>query len=964
MERRVLCGLLTFCLMLTLDVSSIAEIIEFMEPTDPPGELRIEEEWNEPEIFGEALDEAALEVYNPSMDESGMLLEEITLDDLDIGEGMGEQAELNGTQDGAISAFSNGAPDEAPSWNGHAYNVYSIDSIRSWQDAKSYCEQQGGYLATITSEEENTFVYQEVLMKSEYTSAYFGLTDEREEGVWEWVTGEPVEYLNWSWGEPNDEYGYEDYAMFYWEYTNGTWNDGSFSDATGNAGFNFICEWGDYSIPPSEEYAIGDEKFDVTLEQCLEGKNSTKYHTDLAYMLMALANAAYDQGSISAAFSNLGFGDYQIYSYYSDPDDSRYGEDNVAFTIGSKQVNGEQPVVLIVVRGSYGEIKQWTSDWRSNSKIKTDSKNRHLGFGHATDKVYVQLKKFLKAKGYSKSKVRYVITGHSRGAAVANLLTVKLLDEGISKKKVFDYNFACPDTARELKIKDWQKGCENIFNVCNSADVVSVIPGVVGDTVASGLGYSGVEYVQARARSLFEAWGKYGNTLFYCKDWNSADEFDLTRIFSDDSPHDQANYVDYMKLGKDTFYTWTDIVKRRAALYIDVGVERIVNLFYLDYAVDRAELSKQGANGTLYVYKGKEVKLIPSFARKIAYSSSRGSAAGRRKKQQIKSYTTSKKSVATVSPNGLVTAKKVGETKITAVTRGGHKANVTVKVVVPPSKVKLNKSGTVKMKAGKTLQLKAALSPTGAYTTITWTSSNESVAKVSGKGKVTAVGAGKATIKATTHNGKTASCKVKVSGQTVKVGQTVTFGLYEQDNDAANGAEPIEWIVLANDGESCTLISKYGLDAVSYNREWTSVTWETCTLRKWLNGEFLNTAFTPKEQMKLGTVTVTGDANPEYSTDPGNDTQDKVFLLSINEANKLFSSDDSRICNATKYAVAQGAWTNDSGACWWWLRSPGSNTYDAADVSHDGSVGGSSSVNNVSGAVRPVVCLRLSQPNQ
>lgn len=192
-------------------------------------------------------------------------------------------------------------------------------------------------------------------------------------------------------------------------------------------------------------------------------------------------------------------------------------------------------------------------------------------------------------------------------------------------------------------------------------------------------------------------------------------------------------------------------------------------------------------------------------------------------------------------------------------------------------------------------------------------------------------------------------------------GNTVQFGRYEQDNNTSNGVEAIEWIVLANDGDTATLISKYALDARPYNTEGKSVTWETCTLRKWLNGDFLNTAFSAEEQARLETVTVTADKNPKYDTDPGNDTQDKVFLLSIDEVNTLFSGDEARRCQATAYAKAHGAYVSDSGNSWWWLRSPGYGTNYAAHVHYVGSVGNyGNRVNNESEVVRPVVVLRLS----
>ena len=76
----------------------------------------------------------------------------------------------------------------------------------------------------------------------------------------------------------------------------------------------------------------------------------------------------------------------------------------------------------------------------------------------------------------------------------------------------------------------------------------------------------------------------------------------------------------------------------------------------------------------------------------------------------------------------------------------------------------------------------------------------------------------------------------------------VKFGHYEQDGNKSNGAEEIEWLVLDNNGREATLISKYCLDTKQFNDEYIEVTWETCTLRTWLNNDFLENAFSTIEQ--------------------------------------------------------------------------------------------------------------------
>jgi len=219
---------------------------------------------------------------------------------------------------------------------------------------------------------------------------------------------------------------------------------------------------------------------------------------------------------------------------------------------------------------------------------------------------------------------------------------------------------------------------------------------------------------------------------------------------------------------------------------------------------------------------------------------------------------------------------------------------------------------------------------------------------------------------------KIEECNINIYGEdvwnkikTVNVGDIYGFGSYEQDNNKFNGQEDIEWLVLAKEGTKILVISKYALDCQPYNTSYTDVTWETCTLRKWLNNNFINAAFSADEKAMIPTVTVSADKNPDYSTNPGNATQDKVFLLSITEANKYFNSNSAIQCKPTDYAVANGAYVNSSnGNCYWWLRSPGHIQYRAACVN---TVGGvyrlGSYVDCDNNAVRPAMWIDLSKLN-
>lgn len=211
----------------------------------------------------------------------------------------------------------------------------------------------------------------------------------------------------------------------------------------------------------------------------------------------------------------------------------------------------------------------------------------------------------------------------------------------------------------------------------------------------------------------------------------------------------------------------------------------------------------------------------------------------------------------------------------------------------------------------------------------------------------------------------------------VKQGSIIRFGTYPQ---MASGKDktPIEWRVLTRNGNKAFVISRYGLDARAYHDEFEFITWENCTLRTWLNNDFINTAFSADERKAILTTNVDnskGQGNSEWNTYGGNNTKDKLFLLSYREAEDYFSGDDARMCEPTDYAVAHGADVfnidksdqnyelmkdSDRIVCWWWLRSPGNISNFAAGVYYDGSVDDFGNlVNYDDGAVRPAFWLNL-----
>ncbi len=221
---------------------------------------------------------------------------------------------------------------------------------------------------------------------------------------------------------------------------------------------------------------------------------------------------------------------------------------------------------------------------------------------------------------------------------------------------------------------------------------------------------------------------------------------------------------------------------------------------------------------------------------------------------------------------------------------------------------------------------------------------------------------------------ETVGYKTSYDFSKVKIGETIKFGSYEQDYPA-DGKDAIEWIVLDKTKNGIFVISKYILDSMPYNMEWVDVTWETCSLRKWLNNKFYNVAFNKTEKSMIKKTTVKTGENYNYHSDGGKNTKDKIFLLSMDEITdskygfeKWNSYEVDRRTSATKYAAAQGAYYDDRypteeniGSCWWWLRTPGIQLCHATLISLMGTVQGSgSNVDSYYGAgVRPAMYLKL-----
>ncbi|HOU09310.1 MAG TPA: DUF6273 domain-containing protein [Clostridiales bacterium] len=161
--------------------------------------------------------------------------------------------------------------------------------------------------------------------------------------------------------------------------------------------------------------------------------------------------------------------------------------------------------------------------------------------------------------------------------------------------------------------------------------------------------------------------------------------------------------------------------------------------------------------------------------------------------------------------------------------------------------------------------------------------------------------------------------------------------------------EPVQWRVLSNINGDLFLVSTKILDAQPYYAKYDKSTWETSTMRAWLNGSFYKTAFSLLESRRILTSTVVNEDNPFYGTEGGNDTKDRVFLLSFRDVMKitaltdsgLASSDDARAAAVTDYAKCMGVRAESAAGAFygcgeWWLRSPGRDNTRAGYVYYIG----------------------------
>lgn len=222
----------------------------------------------------------------------------------------------------------------------------------------------------------------------------------------------------------------------------------------------------------------------------------------------------------------------------------------------------------------------------------------------------------------------------------------------------------------------------------------------------------------------------------------------------------------------------------------------------------------------------------------------------------------------------------------------------------------------------------------------------------------------------------------------------IYFGNYWQDDTNGDGTadrndekKPIKWRVLSVNGDDAFILADKNLDAKAYNEIWTEITWENSTIRSWLNGygassnesekdftddNFFNNAFSASEQNAIRTTNVVNEDNPNWGTKGGNDTEDKVYLLSISEASnaaygfnsKFDTESETRKAKNTAYTASKSRMNSAGSTDFWWLRTPGGSSWNASSVADDGCGNYHwDSVDSTHDAVRPAMHINLSSSN-
>ena len=344
------------------------------------------------------------------------------------------------------------------------------------------------------------------------------------------------------------------------------------------------------SVEESEKYTIRGRKFDNNIDYYTANCVSTEYNPTLSNMLAALAASAYNEKEIKSAYRALKFSNIECREYDSQ-DTNKCG-----FTVAIKESEyNTDRICLITIRGTVGDFPT-SPEWQGDFDIRT-TEEKHNSFYHCANNIYHYIKTYIKinlSDEITSDTIKYVITGHSRGAAAGNLLAVELMENGVKAENVYDYNYACPDVACKIIFPTYN----NIFNLCNRIDIVTKVPGVICSAFST-IGYS---------------WGKFGKTYWFTKGANTMNPL---------MNHDGDLYLEFFdqKLAyEDWSKTWGDVKDdfRNLLLGVIAKISCPVDVIVTDEAGNKVAAV---INGRVQYYDGNvgEVVVFTDGDRKIVY---------------------------------------------------------------------------------------------------------------------------------------------------------------------------------------------------------------------------------------------------------------------------------------------------------------------------------------------------------
>lgn len=241
-----------------------------------------------------------------------------------------------------------------------------------------------------------------------------------------------------------------------------------------------------------------------SLEYCIDHSTQGYYNKEMNYICAILAFSGYEKSTVRQNLRAMGFANSDIYQDYE------YSSgDHVGYTIAYRQINDDEGIAVVVLRGSHGSIP-FSPDWISNL-ANVGNGDRHAGFNAAANEVYAAMKNKIPM---SDSHIKYVITGHSRGAAVGNLVEANIIRDYRAASRVYGYNYACPNTVTHGKYNSIS--CPNVFNFWNTNDIVPYVP--ASDTPVRTLDVkTSLEYMLTAAFTDQDEWKKYGKNLYFTR---------------------------------------------------------------------------------------------------------------------------------------------------------------------------------------------------------------------------------------------------------------------------------------------------------------------------------------------------------------------------------------------------------------------------------------------------------------